>query len=862
MGTAQSAAPIKAEEDAADATPAPTPPVSSSRAPRYGLKNQHSLQGGGPGENQPLKTPESLWGNDSASQKKSSGRYKLEGQKSAIFPDNHPFSIVSPSLLDAASMQNEFELLYELSSLRLEGHFANESVDDDKKRIEQHHCRGERCAKREDLLKTHENEIKEGDEAKERRLKVFAEEKQREEKERAEKIKRANFLLDPKEKFVISELRELNDYFKTKCSGMDECQKLQDLLRECDELLTILGGLKQAEFDKKLDKEALIKELEKLEQRFFSEDSLAARLNSDDTIKWAQHELNFTRKKSYLERRRAAVDAWLTRDRKPQQGRQVNWGEGTIETQLDLAVDISMKLAAASPDQAKRDYFDEFLQDALFSSPRQQDLKELHRRAVTIFSVFRFVKVDDGLKKYFCERLMTSLQAGCPLCIPDPDNSKKNDPVILEIYAILVSLAGYVPELTHNYGRWPEKSFNSASHIPVSVVNGREWLVRTGRLLAFHSRQNDEADPVKVGEISMALNCFLKHSAHSLQVALPGIPIILRSLRDLCDKALTLEKLKSGNDLKELKTLVDRLVEKETIDEFNHYPLGQAPTSVVSLLDMGRFRVLTAGDRYIMTKESVGKLDGESQRLKKEIDKLASINEDLNAKWLTNFLVALSNTFLLDESFNRALGRDKSFPEYAINTLCKEGFMTKFGSVQYRSVSGEPYIEGLATMCKDANMSKRHFAKLLRMHFFRECPILVPLSHPLNEEPKERDLNFVAAFARLIYKFRDNERGPFTRQDGWFWLANMINLWKQPNNNYYQNKRFAQCIAEFLIPRWFPTQEMERHRFAEYEKGWFPYLKQFGFLLVQLDGLAQSSPSDPIHDAKETLRECLANMRR
>ena len=501
-------------------------------------------------------------------------------------------------------------------------------------------------------------------------------------------------------------------------------------------------------------------------------------------------------------------------------------------------------------------------------TPRDQQVKMSYSCATILFTAFRFMSnLPVPTQDLHSQILIQALHSRCDLCIPTlrDDVAPLQSFQAIIIFSTLVAYAGYVgPSSIISRVYWNGLSFNgisaTRSRLPISVNDGWQWLVRSARMLSQNterisspSTSDDEKRKLVAlcEKLCEAMRIFLHCAGHSLLVALSresGILSIIDSLRQKSQLLIeqdvrTAQALRNlcqeigprwGGGLRlmeqEPKGLVLLLETSDVWQECKPEVLKQVKDRKTEL------RTFAAGTREKMCYDLIVDIDDNVT--------LLSLKDDVSARqvWINSFLLKYARSFEGD-GWKNVLGGSRTLYTYCMSHLC-DTFMKQFEGDNFNIKKSSAYINGIMGLCANSDMKKRLFSVYFKMHFYQARHLLIPvveIGDLLELQPKdiERTRKFVGVFALLVCaQLRDSHvSGPFSRDDGWCWLANILNLWKRfEGKSQKLEDLLARCCREFLRPggdadpEGFPLENL-----------WFPVLRSDKFrpLVVALRELAQ-----------------------
>jgi len=835
--------------------PGPGPSKMTRNSPMYSLKprSRDPLKETSPDPG--LKTPEvgpstNADGQRMSSGRKSSGRYKIAQEKSDIVAESHPlFEILTPPPRVAdAELNNRCRTSMQLDpfnffrKIQLEMELANGGEEEQKECIlnlaEQDRKRQSdielKLAQRSEVLKAL-------GEDKERLLRQYEEERRRAEQEKRQKIAVVDALVQQGSVVKIN-MQELDDLtqFLRKYEGETELlgNDLAFLKLACENLLSRIRDLKES--IESIDSRQLTDELVDL----FDEQKrlLAERLRSDSSsagansmlVEWAFGklrnvkvpftELSLRQADAYREREKAACCANFSpfKDSLRAKFEILNKDKGSVFGALNLGLFAADEIAKGQNFTAEVFQFLCTTLDQIQETPTNQP-GTISKLATSIFSACRFmsnlpVNNQDDLGQL----LMQALHARCDLCIPTFRDKNSFNPQMIFLFSTLIALAGYVPpssiKIEHMRCYWTVAKRPYKSRLPFSVVDGWQWLVRSGRLLSQSvqkilssqsSSQSDRHDMVntiiEAEQICRALNIFLHCAAHAMLVALSPDSGILRMLESL--KNLAQQASKQVGPAKELITVIEKILAQPSW--FGGLRImNQEPAAIPMLLEMSHFwRVCDSSIiSYVEGKKtqfqhSISQDERECYEVIVQVDKI-NLNAEIDreGKWLSVFLQRYTMSFKHDGWKHLLEGR--TLDSYCLNRLCSR-FTSKFSSETFRVNKSATYINGIIDLCKDPNLEKRLFAFYLKMHFYQTCPMLIPVLESDSLEQQSLGVEkMVGVFALLVYSslLHPNVWSPFNSHDGWCWFANILNLWRMHKGNPDVEKFCANILREFLRP--------------------------------------------------------------
>ena len=785
----------------------------------------------------------------------SSGRYKLGSKEK----ESYSLAILTPPSTAEALAEIPSDISFEMASafrkilIESRGATPQEEEQDmiarrslwehDQKRIEEIE---KSTTRRSKMLKAI------GDD-KERLLRQYEEEDRRAEEEKVLKRSKVGLLLVSGSiaKIFMQEVEELLEFTRKYGGETEQWNELRQLRDSCIELNLAIAALKDSHDNKILDGKTFMEELTSL---FSSEQKkqLAERLRIDGgvseesrLVEWAFSKLKNV-KVPYVELCLRQVSTFRNRESET--------SSSVAQSELDVLLDQMLKAVSSNPrgvyealkvakvisdfilksSSAEADFIrvtSRVLHHARgISSDRPETISSL---ATIIFSAFRFMpglapQTQDSLASL----LKSALHSMCELCIPsmqqDDVKQQSYSPQAVTIFAVLVALAGYIsPSSMSNINSrffWlVAKRPSSKTRVPISVTEGWQWLVRTGRLFSQRVSQLEcDAGSVQGGQQKLkmeleilcdALRIFLCCAGHSLLVALDrdsGILQLLASLKASTEMAGAASKTSAAG---RLGIVCSHLLEKNYSSFLR--VMGQEPTVIVSLLDWSYF--LTVCDATILTEVAERRKLLATSNVREELDCCKVINQidvvNLNSEidregiWISAFLQKYSLSFKND-GWKHCLGLGgKTLDSYCLNHLCTL-FMKKFKQDTFDVKKSSTYILGIMDLCRDQNLEKRMFPFYLKMYFFQRCPILVPVLdlhqvQQLTPAEKKGVAKMVGVFALLVHahSLLPTICAPFTVADALQWVANLLNSWKRVENRAPEMEELlARCMSEFIRP--------------------------------------------------------------
>lgn len=486
--------------------------------------------------------------------------------------------------------------------------------------------------------------------------------------------------------------------------------------------------------------------------------------------------------------------------------------------------------------------------------------------AFFIFSLFRF----NGLIEADCHKLSLALHARSELCIPSiPRESPENQPnslAVVQFFALLVTFASYIPPSSVSVCRslWIWRSSTSKrgwrTRLPVSLLDGRRWLVRCGRLLsqklAAHQVSTEkERSLAQMRDLLAAGTEFLKTAGPALLCApresCPVRPVVVAFRKT----ALLVGAL--GDHAKAtsagLSELCERLLSDRGASECDDlFIMKQEPRCLLSVLEICSLSELcengikSTADKLLEQSRKDPRSLSASQRncidlLTLEKGGVQAIKDiNLNA----NVDPAYYEAFL--RTFRAAQQCDKDVPDCHLADYCLNHLIGKFWDKFFAdtfSLDREPSeIRGILLFCDKNEMGTRDFSQLFRLYFFQRCRLLIPIIHEDDLGKADSQANVVGIFSLLMQE-NPAAKSPFSHTDGRMWLASVLSFWKRlrrvPGSKAGSNEEntLAKYVSKFLCPC-LPESTGMRDRPAVLKRHYQPFFTEIREL-VKVDNPPQ-----------------------
>ena len=838
--------------EAVPTTPAPSLKASQSTNSRrssghFSLRSPSVVAGGASA----FHTPAASQAGGSASThgsstggSRSSGRYKLSNEKPAEKRESALHLLADQESKEEIDSDVEAGMLNPLEMQFRRFTFSEDQSRKDEARRKEKEEDEERMARIRESSKRRTSILERSGESKQDLLQSWKRKDEQHEEERRRKFAHIALLVASGSTETVhlngqDGLYELIAYARrwSRTEEQQSSTKLEELRQECE---TLLGSIRVLRGQKQ-DIEALtaLQEQRGLAERMQRSNNKEA----EELCTWLVKEFGRMRKK-YVDECLENVDKFK---RSPEHFVVSREEEDTIAKVVAGGVqkifETSRKIKSASVPRFINIILQLLVEDKIAPSGAAS-------YAFFVFSLFRF----NGMTETDCHKLPLALHARSELCIPSiPRDSSEKQPtslVVVRFFALLVTFASNVSPSSmsecRSYWIWKGSKKSWRTRLPVSLLDGRRWLVRCGRLLsqklaAHESCADKDKSLAQMQELLAAGTEFLKTAGPALlctrRESCPVRPVMAAfrdtavlvarlgdlakptsdALSELCQRLLSDQGASECDDLFVMKQEPRCLMSVLEICSLSEQCENSIKSTADKLLEQSRKdpRSLTAPQRScveLLTLEKGG------------IQAIKDIN--LNA----NVDLAYYEAFL--RTFKEAQRSDKYVPDcrladYCINHLIGK-FWDKFFSDTF-SLDREPSeIRGILLFCEKTDMRRNEFSQLFRLYFFQRCRLLIPIIHDDDlARPDSQFANIVGIFSLLMQESAATQ-SPFGHADGKMWLASIVSFWKRlrrtPGSKagYNEENTLAKYVSKFLCPC-LPESSGMRDRPAVLKRHYQPF---------------------------------------